>query len=825
MNLNGLTEEQVQARIKQGRVNRAPSKNTNTVGKIILTNTLTIFNFVNLILALMIISVGAYKNLLFLLVAIANTGISIINGIRAKRTIDKMRLIAKQQPTVIRDGKVKQVEQDQVVDGDLLVLSIGDQVIVDAKIEQGQVEVNESYVTGEQDNIVKKQGDSLISGSFIVSGTCKATATAVGEESQLAKIESSAHTIKTADSKLFKLINNIVKYISFALIPIGALLLWARFNVPDTTPEVAVTSTVAGLISMIPEGLVLLTSSVLALATIRLSRKKVLVQDLYSIETLARVDTICLDKTGTLTTGKMHVKHFIPVQDGKLADSTNLKHPHTPAEKSLLNALTAILSHQEADNATSLALKQSLPKTAFKRLTEQITEVIPFSSDRKYSGVKTKNTTYLMGALEFITDNQKYLNLEHQIGGTNRIISVVEVLSDDAKNGLSKGVRSAAARDVAREPRGDGRERRAPREAILASSVKLLGFAILEDELRPDAKEIISYFYDNDVDVKIISGDNLSTVTTIATSVGVKDASGIDLSTISGTINYDKLVKNYNIFTRVRPNQKKELIEALRRQDKTVAMTGDGVNDILAMKEADCSIAIGEGSDAARRSAKLVLLGNDFAAVPKIIDEGRQSINNLERSATLFLSKNTYAAILAVLFILIPLEYPFAPLEMSLLNFACIGLPGVILALEKNTARIKNQFATNILQFSVPTGITVAISMLVLAILAENLNYTRPELITTSAIVTFAIDFLLIFSISRPLNLLRSALLITSTIIVASAILIPFTRDFLDFTLLDPSKLLIAAILVLAAYAVFISLRALAKYLISKFTKSPHSRI
>lgn len=763
MNLNGLSEEQVRKRQQEGRVNHTPKQAGNTIGRIILTNTLTIFNLVNLILALMIISVGAYKNLLFILIAIANTLISIINGIRAKKTIDKMRLVAEQQPTVIRSGKPRQISQDQIVDGDLLVFSLGDQIIVDAKVEEGQVEVNESYVTGEQDNILKKPGDQLTSGSFIVSGTCKATATAVGAESQLAKIEHSAHTIKTADSKLFKVINNIVKYISFALIPIGALLLWARFNVPDTTAEVAVTSTVAGLISMIPEGLVLLTSSVLALATIRLSRKKVLVQDLYSVETLARVDIICLDKTGTLTTGKMTV------------------HDYTPIEKSFESALASILSHQTSENQTITALKQKFSRKAKNELTEPILETIDFSSERKHSGIRTKSATYLLGAVEFVTDDKTIIKQVKQASDGYRTLAVV-------KNNT------------------------------------LLGYIRLKDEIRRDAKEIIKYFYDNDVDIKIISGDDLEAVQEIAVAVGVKDPKGINLSTEKEP-NYTKLVKEYNIFTRVKPAQKKSLVLALKKQGKTVAMTGDGVNDILAMKESDCSIAIGEGSDAARRSAKLVLLNSDFAGVPKIIDEGRQSINNLERSATLFLSKNTYAAILAVLFILIPVEYPYAPLEMSLLNFACIGLPGVILALEKNTKRIKNKFTTNILQFSIPTGITVAITMLIFSILAQNIGYTRPELITTSAIITFAIDFLLIFSIARPLNLLRSILLLVIIAIIVLAITIPLTRNFLDFTLLSPDKLLIAGVFIAAAYAVFLAARALMKYLTPKILKNPRLRI
>ena len=763
MNLSGLTREQVQAKIAQGKVNQAPRKNQTTIGRIILTNTPTIFNLVNLILTLMIISVGSYKNLLFVLVAITNTLISIINGVRAKRTVDKMRLVAEQKPTVIREGKTLQIPANQIVDGDLLVFGLGDQIIVDAKVEQGNVEVNESFITGESDNILKKPGDQLTSGSFVVSGTCKATATAVGADNFINKLQANAHTIKTADSKLFNLINNIVKYVSFALIPIGILLLWARFNVPDTTTEVAVTSTVAGLISMIPEGLVLLTSSVLALATIRLSRKQVLVQDLYSIETLARVDTICLDKTGTLTTGKMTVRDIVPIKG--------------QTKNALENTLKLILSTQDTDNATSTALKVKLLKTAKFEPTEQILEIIPFSSERKYSGVVTKKATYLMGAPEFLTDEKP------NFSGDYRIIAVTK-------------------------------------------DSKLLGYALLKDELRKDAREIIDYFYNNDVDVKIISGDNLKTVQNIASATGVKNISGVDLSTLKGDINYDKLVKTYNIFTRVKPAQKKSLILALKNHGKTVAMTGDGVNDILAMKEADCSIAIGEGSDAARRSAKLVLLDNDFAGVPKIIDEGRQSINNLERSATLFLSKNTYAAILAVLFILIPLEFPYIPIEMSLLNFACIGLPGVILALETNTSRIKNRFIKNILQFSVPTGITVAITMLVFSILATHIGYTRPELITTSAIVTFAIDFLLVFSISRPLTLLRTILLAVIIGIISFAIAIPFVRDFFDFTLLAPDKLLIAGILIAGAYTLFILIRLLMRHFTPKIlTRHPKLQI
>ena len=413
MNLTGLTREQVASKIKQGKVNHTNLRHSNSISKIIARNTLTIFTLVNLILAVMIFCVGSYKNMLFFSVAVFNTLISVINEIRAKKIVDKMRLLSEQNPTVIREGKSIQIPQTDIVEGDLLVLSLSDQVIVDSKIEEGTVEVNESFITGEQKNIKKSLGDQLISGSFIVSGSCKATATAVGNQNFVTRIETSAHHIKTADSKLFTIMNNIVKYISFALIPIGALVLWARFRVESTTTEVAITSTVAALINMIPEGLVLLTSSVLALATVRLSRQKVLVQDLYAIETLARVDCIALDKTGTLTTGKMQVVDY------------------TATQKSFERALKSILSHQMSENATTNALKQKFLKTAKFDEIEGIVDVIPFSSDRKYSGIKTKDAEYLMGAIEFLTDDQETINEVKSFAPGSRVIAVVKRTEGD----------------------------------------------------------------------------------------------------------------------------------------------------------------------------------------------------------------------------------------------------------------------------------------------------------------------------------------------------------------------------------------------------------
>ena len=784
MKLTGLSDAEAAEKIRQGKVNHAPKKQPNSIGRIVARNTLTIFNLVNLILAIMVLLVGSYKHLLFVFIAIANTLISIINEIRAKKTIDKMRLVAEQKPAVVRNGKTLQIPATDIVEGDLIVLSLGDQILVDSEVVSGSIEVNEAFITGEADNITKHPGDKLTSGSFVVSGTCKAVVTAVGADNFISKLEATAYTIKTANSKLFTIMNNIVKYISFALIPIGALLLWARFRVPDTTTEVAVTSTVAALINMIPEGLILLTSSVLALATIRLSRQKVLVQDLYSIETLARVDCICLDKTGTLTTGKMKVVDLIPAKG--------------QSKNALETALIAILSHSATDNATSLALKAKLSKTAKFKPTEQILEAIPFSSDRKYSGARTASGEILMGAPEFLIEDKASLKQVKQFSSNYRVIAVVRKEAIEASNLLSVTATAGPAQNT------------------------LLGFALLEDEIRRDAREIIQFFKNNDVAVKIISGDNLATVQNIATTVGVPDTSAVDLSSLKN-INYDKLVKDYSIFTRVKPSQKKSLILALKKQGNTVAMTGDGVNDILAMKEADVSLAIGEGSDAARRSAKLVLLDSDFAAVPSIIAEGRQSINNLERSTALFLAKTVYASILAVVFVFLPMQYPFTPIEMSLLNFACIGFPGLILALEHNTDRIKNNFTKNILTYSFPIGVTVSFCMAALSIVSHLQGFSHPELTTISVFVTFTIDLVLIYWISRPLNKLRAGLLISIIGIMAAAFAIPLIRDFFEFVFLTSSNIIVMLIIIAAGLVIFELMRRLMQKITARiFAATPH---
>ncbi len=753
MAIQGLTKQQVRERIAKGQVNVAQTK-TTSIGSIVKKHTLTLFNLVNLILAGLIFWVGSYKNALFFFVAIINTAIGIFNDVRAKKIVDKLSLISAQKQTVIRDGKEHKIANEEIVLGDVIKYTLGSQVVVDSKILEGDVEVNESFITGESDNIAKSDGADLTSGSFVVSGTCYAEVTAVGADNFTSSLLKGAKTIKSAPSKLLTTLNQIIKVISIILIPIGIFLLWKQFAISDDTQR-AVTSTVGTLISMIPEGLILLTSTVLALSTIRLSKRKVLVQDLYAIETLARVDTICLDKTGTITTGEMSVVDTLPL--GK----------HTEVE---LTEIAGILSTNLQDNnATFQALRHKFGTKSRVKADG----LIPFSSDRKYSGVKVKNTTYLIGALEYLTDDKTYHRQATELSQEHRVLTILK--------------RTGKTDDI-------------------------IGFVLIKDVIRKDAPEIIQFFRDNEVDARIISGDNPITISGIAAQVGFQDPKAVDLSTLKKP-NYAKLVKEYNIFARVKPEQKKALILALKKQGRTVAMTGDGVNDVLAMKEADCSISIGEGTDAARQVSKLVLLGSNFSSIPNIIGEGRRTINNLERSATLFLAKTCYATLLAIIFIFINFQPPFSPITMTFLNFFTIGAPAFILALEPNNQRVKNLFTRNIIQYSIPTGLTITLGILAATITSSICNFSYEQTATIAVVLIFAIGLALIYRISRPLNKLRVSLIIGLILIMVAAFCIPLVRGFFSIELLTFNSIIAAGCLVAGACILFFVLSKIAAHI------------
>ncbi|MBQ6570998.1 HAD-IC family P-type ATPase [Candidatus Saccharibacteria bacterium] len=756
--IKGLSSAEVLEKIRLGETNKLQVK-TISVGGIIRKHALTLFNIIIFSLSLLCILVGEYKNSLFIVVALANTIIAIVNDLRAKKTVEKIALIAEKRATVLRDGKELEIDNSEIVLGDVLKYQLGDQIIVDSKILDGVLEVNESFVTGESNTIRKEAGAKLISGSFVISGTCYARATAVGVNNFTNKILKSAKEIKPDTSELFSILNKIVKYISFVLPVVGVLLFWNQHSLPDSTLASAVTSTVSAIVAMIPAGLMLLTSSVLALATIRLSEKKVLVSDLYSIETLARVDTICLDKTGTLTTGNLKVEQLIPL--GRTS------------EKSLVSSLRQILGNLSDNNATYNALLKKYGKDTDTK-AEKIT---PFSSERKYSGAAFKKYELYMGAYEFLTKDKTYLAEEQSYADDFRVITVVK---------------------------------RTPEKETI------LGFILLSDEVRKNAKSLLNYFNQNGVAVKIISGDNLGTINKVCAQLNYDHQNSIDLSTLERK-NWRQLIENYDIFARVKPAEKQELVRALEAAGHTVAMTGDGVNDVLALKEADCGISIGAGADAARKASRLVLLNNDFDSIPEIIKEGRRTINNITRSSTLFISKTIYASILATIFIFVNYSYPFTPIGMGLVNALCIGAPGLILALEPNFSRTHKNFWENLISNSVPSAIAMIIGVLALVFFADSFQLSSGEIFSFAILLAHLVGFLLIYKISRPLNPLRLSLLVGLIGILALAFALPLARDFFSLSLVGVEKIPPLLGLLGGATLIFIVVSRLIRVIISRY--------
>lgn len=695
----GLTDEQVQERKNANLQHKDNSVKTKSIKNIVSSNLITLFNIINLTLGFFVFYTGSYKNLLFLGVAFCNTMISLGQEIHAKRIIDKLSIIASTKVTLIRNGKEKKHHMEEIVLDDVIKYEMGDQIVVDSIIQNGIVEVDESFITGEANSIVKNVGDMLLSSSFIVSGSCIALVEHISDDNYVNKISAHAKYIKKPNSVIFNTIKKVIKAISIIIIPLGILLFIQQRNVAGNSVDDSILNTVAALISMIPEGLVLLTSTVLAVGAIRLARHRVLIQELYCIETLARVDTICLDKTGTITTGNMEI------EDTVLLDESY------PTQE----ILTAMSFYNMDTNATAKALKEH-----YNGKTEYIlNEQIPFSSARKYSGMEFKGKgKYLIGAPEFLTDDKNILQIVKKYADYRVLLLAHE------ENGCNKGV----------------------------------AIVLIKDVIRNNAVETLTYFYEQDVDVKIISGDNISTIEKIATSVGMKDIKSCDMSKISKDEKLEELVYNYNVFGRVTPMQKKDLILALKKKGHTVAMTGDGVNDVLALKEADCSIALSCGSDAAKSVSQLVLLDSDFASVPRIVNEGRRSINNLERSATLFLTKTVYATLLAIIFLFIQASYPFDPIQLTLNSVTVIGIPSFILALEPNRERIRGTFIINVIGRSIPAALTIVTNIVGIVFLSQLFHWDSEYVSTMSLFLLGFAGFMLLFKICYPFNRLRGIL-------------------------------------------------------------------
>lgn len=748
MDIKGLSHEEVSLLKERGLVNYKVKNATKSILDIITSNFFTLFNLLNFGLALAIFFVGSYKNLLFLGVVFCNTFISTVQEIRSKRVVDKLSLLNETKATVVRDGFMQEVLNDDIVLGDTIRYKAGNQVVVDTKITSGEVLVNEALITGESESISKSFGDVLLSGSFIVSGSCYGEVFHVGMDNYATKISSEAKYVKKINSEIMNFINKVLKMITVIIIPIGIFLFMRQFNEAGNLSD-AVVSTVAGLIGMIPEGLVLLTSTVLAIGVVRLSKYNVLVQELFCIETLARVDTICLDKTGTITEGNMQVSKVIPI---------NFSMPEVES------ALGSLSYHLDNDNQTM----EAIGKKYRKGDNLEVLEVVPFSSQAKWSGVSFKNYSYVLGAPEIIlSDLSEIQDLLDMYTSSSRVVLL-------AKSSLKLS-------------------KKIPNDLVPMALI------VIDDRIRKEAYATLNYFKEQGVDIRLISGDNPKTVAGIAKKVGIENVRYVDMSKTDKFIS--DLVLDYNVFGRVKPNQKKEIIMALQALGHTVAMTGDGVNDVLALKEADCSVAMSSGSDAARNVSQLVLLDSNFASMPKVVAEGRRSINNLQRSSSLFLCKTTYATILAIVFAIFSLHYPFIPIQLTLTSMVTIGIPSFVLALEPNNERINGKIIINVLRKSVPTALTIVFNILAIMFISTFISLSQIDVSTLCVLLTAFTGFMLLYRICVPFNTLRRCLFVF--LILLFSIGFVFFKGFFSLSSIFPNLILLVLVLFMLAFFVF----------------------
>lgn len=750
----GLTPEQVLERTAKGLSNGKEEITTKTVPQILRDNIVTPFNLLNLILAVLVLLTGSWKNCLFMGVIVCNILIGTVQEIRAKRIIDRLSLIAAPKAHVLRGGHTVEIPLSELVLDDLMVLSAGSQVCADAEVVEGSCEVNESLLTGESDPVLKKTGDQLLSGSFVVSGRCKAQAVRVGAESYAAKITRSAKYLKRPDSEIMSGINKLIRYIGLTLIPVGAALFIKAVFFSGDDVSAAVVGTVAALIGMIPEGLVLLISVILAVSVIRLSRRGALVQELFSIEMLSRVDVLCLDKTGTITQGAMQVDQVVPLG----AESV----------ETLRAAAAAVVAATGDENPTAAAVGELCPESGWHAAA-----AVPFSSARKWSGASFPHRgTWVLGAGEFV------LGADYA------------AILPRCREAAERGERVLVLA-VSEEPfsPGDG----------LPPGLRAAGLLFLSDKIRPGAQETLAYFTSQGVELKVISGDDPVTVSSVARRVGLPGAERwVDAATLKSEEDIRAAAGRYAVFGRVTPAQKLSLVKALKEAGHTVAMTGDGVNDVMALRESDCSVAMAAGSDAARNVSQIVLMDSDFSAMPHIVAEGRRSINNLQRSASLFLTKTTFSTILAICFMFLTASYPFQPIQLTLISTLTIGIPSFFLALEPNRERLRGRFLVNVMERALPGGITMASNVLLLTALSSWLGFSPAQFSTLSVLLTGYTGLLNLWRISRPFDCWRMILfLVVSAGFAGGYLLLP---KFFSLTrLTGPMALALLALAIWAA--------------------------
>ena len=710
----GLTEEQVRTRVENGWTNEEVAPPALTTKEIIHKNVFTYFNLIFLVLAILLCIVGSFRNLTFLPVIIANTMIGIIQEIRAKRVLEKLNMLNAPHAEVVRDGNVRKIDAIDLVIDDIVIFGAGNQICADAVVEEGEVRVNESLLTGESDEITKRRGDTLLSGSFIVSGKCHARLTSVGEDSYISRLTLEAGAMPEGEqSEMMRSLDRLVKVVGIALIPIGIVLFVQGFFFNGESFRESIVSMVAAVIGMIPEGLYLLASVAMVVSAMRLAKKRVLLHDMKSIETLARVDVLCVDKTGTITENSMCVN--------KVVRAKGYEEETMPPLEEMIGDF---VKEMEADNATMAALKEFFKENSGKKPDK----VIPFSSTVKYSGVIYGEDAYVLGAPEFVL---RKMFSEHQ---------------DKINQFAEKGYR------VLVFAKYDG----IPDGKALTGEANPLGYILLLNKVRKEAPSTFAFFEQQGVEIKVISGDNPLTVSETAKQAGIRNAERyIDARELKTEEELEEAARNYTVFGRVVPEQKRQLVHALKRQGRTVAMTGDGVNDVLALKDADCSVAMASGSDAAAQASQVVLLESDFSKMPEVVLEGRRVVNNIQRSASLFLVKTIFSFLLSLFSLAFMITYPLEPSQVSLITMYTIGIPAFFLALQPNKDIIRGHFLTNVVLKALPAGLTDVIAVGALVVFGQTFDVPASDISTAATMLLAIVGFMILYRICQPMNLFR----------------------------------------------------------------------
>ena len=712
---NGLTAAEVNARIEAGKINIADDSSDRTTGKIIRDNLLTYFNLIFLVITVLLCIAGAFRDLTFLPIIIGNILIGIVQELRAKKTLDKMKILNAGHAVVIREGKRQKVTAEELVIDDLVWLSSGDAICADSVVVSGEITVNESMLTGEADGIVKKENEELLSGSFVVSGEGYARLTRVGNDSYISKLTNEAKALKKGEeSEMIRSINMFVKVIGIIIIPMSVILFVQAFVFRNASFRTSITSMVASIIGLIPEGLYLLTTLALAVSMMKLAKDKVLLHDMKSIESLARVDVLCVDKTGTITKPEMTVTEIVSCDD------------------SMNEVFTDYVMSSIDNNATAVALKKYLNDNNVVNGKRTASKVYPFNSTVKYGAMAFNDDYYVLGAPEFIIKT-----------GFNN-------LKDDISQYTTKGYRVIVL----------AKAESLTRDGVIDGEILPLGFVVLANEIRDNAVETFTYFKEQGVAIKVISGGNPATVSEVARQAGIENAEKyVDASTLTDNLMISEAIAKYTVFGRVTPKQKQQFVKALKMQGHTVAMTGDGVNDILALKDADCSVAMASGSEATAQAAQIVLLDSDFSRMPEIVLEGRRVVNNVQRSASLFLVKNLFSLLLTIFSTVLMISYPLMPSQVSLISMFTIGIPGFLLALEPNKSRIKGHFLGNVLLKALPAGLTDFFAVSALVICGHVFNIPSTDIATASTLLIAVVGFMIMIKISHPFNKFKYGIL------------------------------------------------------------------